>query len=66
MNNSSNYDVKAIISLVLGVMARKENPSGIATAGLVTSWIGVILCAIVFVACVACVGCFSLAAAFSY
>ena len=45
-----------IVGIVLGVMAKKKNPSGMATAGLVLSIIGTILCAIVFIACTACIG----------
>lgn len=45
-----------IIGIVLGVMAKKKNPSGMATAGFVLSIIGTILCALVFIACAACVG----------
>ncbi len=45
-----------IVGLVLGSMARKENPCGMATAGFVLSLIAVILCAITFIACLACVG----------
>ena len=40
----------------MGVMARKKNPCGMATAGLVLSIIGTILCALMFIACAACVG----------
>ena len=45
-----------IVGIVLGVMAKKKNPSGMATAGLVLSIIGTILCAIIFIACAACIG----------
>lgn len=45
-----------IVGIVLGVMAKKNSPSGMATAGFVLSIIGTVLCAIVFVACAACVG----------
>lgn len=45
-----------IIGIVLGVMAKKKNPSGMATAGFVLSIIGTVLCAIIFVACAACIG----------
>ena len=40
----------------MGVMAKKKNPTGMATAGLVLSIIGTVLCAIFFIACVACIG----------
>ena len=45
-----------IVGIILGVMAKKKNPSGMATAGLVLSIIGTILCAIIFIACAACIG----------
>lgn len=43
-----------IVGIVLGVMAKKKNPSGMATAGLVLSIIGTVLCALIFIACAAC------------
>lgn len=43
--------VLGIVGLVLGVKARKENPTGIATGGMVTSIIGICLSG-VFLACV--------------
>ena len=45
-----------IVGIILGVMAKKKNPCGMATAGLALSIIGTVLCAIVFIACMACVG----------
>lgn len=51
--------VLGIVGLILGISAKKENPSGMATAGIVLSIISIAFCAIVFVACVACVGCFT-------
>ena len=45
-----------IVGIVLGIVAKKKNPTGMATAGLVLSIIGTVLCAIVFIACMACVG----------
>ncbi|HHU73224.1 MAG TPA: hypothetical protein GXZ28_01165 [Clostridiales bacterium] len=48
--------ILAIIGLVLGISAKKEAPSGMATAGVVLSIISLALCAISFIACVACVG----------
>lgn len=45
-----------IVGIVLGVMAKKKNPTGMATAGLVLSIIGTILCALIFIACAACIG----------
>ena len=45
-----------IVGIILGVMAKKKNPSGMATAGLVLSIIGTVLCALIFIACAACIG----------
>lgn len=49
--------IVGVIGIILGAMARK-NPEkkGMATAGLVCSIIGFILCIILFVACAACIG----------
>ena len=49
--------IVGLIGIVLGAQGRK-NPEkkGIATAGLVCSIIGFILCIILFVACAACAG----------
>lgn len=45
-----------IIGIVLGAQGRKDiEKKGIATAGLVCSIIGTILCLIFYVACVACI-----------
>lgn len=54
--------VLGVIGLVIGINARKEQPSGLATAGIVLSVIAIAVCAIGFIACAACVGCFSIAA----
>ena len=43
-----------IVGIVLGVVAKKKNPTGMATAGLVLSIIGTILCALILIACAAC------------
>ncbi len=48
--------VLGIIGLVLGISAKKESPSGMATAGMVLSIIAIAICAIGFIACVACIG----------
>ena len=48
--------VLGIIGLILGISAKKESPSGMATAGIVLSIISVAICAIGFIACVACIG----------
>lgn len=45
-----------IVGIVLAVVAKKKNPSGMATAGLVLSIIGTVFCALFFIACVACLG----------
>jgi len=50
-----------IVGIILGAIARKNlsaanQPTGAATAGLVMSIIGTILGAILWLACVACVG----------
>ena len=51
--------VLGIIGLVLGISAKKEGPSGMATAGIVLSIISIAVCAIIFTACVACIGGFA-------
>lgn len=48
--------VAGVIGLIVGISARKENPTGMATAGIILSIIGLALCVIAFIACVACVG----------
>ncbi len=55
-----------IVGIVLGVMARKKNPTGMAKAGLVCSIIGTVLCALMFIACVACVGALGTASSLMY
>ena len=45
-----------IVGIILGVSARKNTPSGMATAGFVLSIIGTVLCSLVFIACAACIG----------
>ena len=49
--------ILAVIGIILGALGKK-NPekSGIATAGLVCSIIGLVLCLILYVGCAACVG----------
>lgn len=49
--------ILGIIGIILGVLAKKEQPSGIATAGFVCSLIAVILCGIVAVSCTLCTAC---------
>ena len=53
--------ILGVIGLVLGINAKKEQPSSLATAGIVLSIIGLSICAFTFIACVACVGLFSAA-----
>jgi len=47
--------IAGVVGIVLAVLERKKAPSGIATGGLVTSIIGTVLSAILFLACVLCV-----------
>ncbi|HIZ56044.1 MAG TPA: hypothetical protein H9671_07560 [Firmicutes bacterium] len=49
--------ILGIIGLILGISAKKQQPCGMATAGIVLSIIAIVLCAISLVACVACVAC---------
>jgi hypothetical protein len=49
--------IVSIIGLVLGISAKKQSPSGMATAGIVLSIIALALCAITVISCLACVGC---------
>ena len=48
--------IMAVVGIVLGAMGRK-NPEkrGLATAGMVCSIIGLILCLLLYIACAACV-----------
>lgn len=49
--------VLAIIGLVLGIQAKKEDPNDSkAKAGVILSIIGLSLCALTFISCVACIG----------
>jgi len=43
-----------IIGIILSAIARKKEPSGIATAGLILSIIGTVISLITFIACAAC------------
>ncbi|MGI5971598.1 MAG: DUF4190 domain-containing protein [Oscillospiraceae bacterium] len=50
--------VVGIIGVILSVYSKKnEGPSSMATAGLVLSLIGVILCFVTTITCTVCVGC---------
>ena len=45
-----------IVGIILGVVAKKDpEKKGMATAGLVCSIIGTVLCILIYIACVACV-----------
>ncbi len=48
--------IAGIVGIVLAVVAKKKAPSGMATAGLVVSIIGTVFCALIFIACGACIG----------
>lgn len=57
--------IMGIIGIVLGAIGKKTAPEekqGMATAGLVCSIIGTVLCLLVYIACAACAG--SVASAF--
>ncbi len=59
--------VLSVVGLILGLNSRKENPSGMATAGIVLSIISLVLTSLTVVACVACVGLFaSLSSEYNY
>ena len=45
-----------VVGLILGINAKKEAPSGMATAGIILSIIAIAICAVAFIACVACIG----------
>ena len=49
--------ILAILGIILGAMGRKDpDKKGLATAGLVCSIIGLVICLITYIACAACVG----------
>ena len=52
-----------IVGLILAINAKKEDgkATGMTTAGLVLSIIGLAVSAIIFISCVACAGCYSAA-----
>jgi hypothetical protein len=55
-----------VIGLIFGIgQLEGFKPSGVATAGFVLSIIGLGLCALEFISCVACVGLFSTAGLYS-
>lgn len=48
--------ILGIVGIILGALGRKDlEKKGMATAGLVCSIIGTILCLILYIACVACI-----------
>ena len=55
--------ITGIVGIILGVMGKKKDGSGVATGGLVTSIIGLVFCGILFIACVACTGILAAASA---
>ena len=48
--------IAGIVGLILGIKSKKQAPSGMATAGIVMSAIGLGLCVILFVSCALCLG----------
>ena len=48
--------VVAIVGLIFGIKARKENPSTMATVGIILCALTLALCALIFVGCLACIG----------
>jgi len=46
--------VAGVVGIILSVMGKKQAPSGMATAALVCSIIGTVICAVTFIACAAC------------
>lgn len=53
--------ILGVVGIILGAISRKKTQSGVATAGMVLSIIGTVLCAILYLACVACVAAASVA-----
>ena len=47
--------IVGVIGIILGALAKKKAPSGVATAGLVLSIIGTALAVALYLACVACI-----------
>lgn len=49
--------IMAVVGIILGALGRKNTEkTGIATAGMVCSIIGLVLCLLLYIACVACIG----------
>ncbi|OQB25647.1 MAG: hypothetical protein BWY11_00255 [Firmicutes bacterium ADurb.Bin182] len=57
--------ILGVIGLILGISANKESHSGMATAGIVLSIVSIAICAITFIACVACLSAIGNAATFN-
>jgi uncharacterized membrane protein len=51
--------IMAIVGLVLSIMARKQNPSSMATAGLVLNIVALAITIVVVLACTACIASYS-------
>ena len=59
--------VCAIVGIVLGTNAKKEEPeNGMAKAGVILSIVSLALCIVTFIACVACLGSLASYGAFDY
>ena len=56
----------AIVGIVLGTSAKKEQPSSMANAGVVLGIVALALCIVSFLACVACAGALASAGALNY
>lgn len=49
--------ILGIIGIILGSLGKKDpEKKGMATAGLICSIVGLVLCLLLYIACVACVG----------
>lgn len=48
--------ILGLVGIILGAIARKQAKTGVATAGLVLSIIGLVLGMLLYIACVACIG----------
>ena len=46
--------ILGVVGLVLSIMARKQNPSGMATAGLILNIVALAITVVVVLACTAC------------
>lgn len=46
--------IAGIVAIVLGAIGRKNGQGGVATAGMVLGIVTVALCAVVYLACIAC------------